>query len=405
MDFYRIRRLPPYVFAEVNNLKRDARHRGEDIIDLGMGNPDSPTPEHIVAKLNEAIKDPKTHRYSMSRGIPGLRKAKAAYYQRRFGVELDPETEVITTIGSKEGLANLAQAITRPGDLVLVPNPSYPIHPYGFVIVDASIRYIPKTPDLNFMEALKRAVKHSTPKPVAVVLNYPCNPTTETVGLDFYEEVVDFCRYHGIYILSDLAYCEIYFDDNPPPSILQVKGAKDIAVEFTTMSKTYSMAGWRIGFAVGNKTLIAALAKIKSYLDYGQFAPVQIAATAALNGDQTCVEEIRNLYKERRDVMVDGLNQAGWQVESPKASMFVWAEIPDEYKKIGSLEFSKLLIKEAEVAVAPGIGFGEYGDSHVRIALVENRQRIRQACRNIKELLKKDNSEAIDKILKQMAAA
>lgn len=401
-DFYRIRRLPPYVFAEVGKMRQFLRGQGDDVIDFGMGNPDTPTPQHIVDKLKEAIADPKTHRYSLSRGIPGLRKAQAAYYQRRFGVELDPEHEVITTIGSKEGLANLAQAITRPGDVVLVPNPSYPIHPYGFVIADAACWYLPKGPGFDFMDQLKRAVKHCTPKPVALVLNYPCNPTTEVVGLDFYEEVVDFCRYHNIYILSDLAYCEIYFDGNPPPSILQVKGAKDVAVEFTTLSKTYSMAGWRVGFAVGNRGLIAALGKIKSYLDYGQFAPIQIAATAALNGPQECVSQIRTLYKERRDVLVDGLNKAGWQVESPAASMFVWAQIPEHFRHLGSLDFAKLLLQEAKVAAAPGIGFGEYGDSHVRLALVENTHRIRQATRSIKAMLKQD-PEVLSRKLKEAA--
>jgi alanine-synthesizing transaminase len=387
-SFHRLRRLPPYVFAEVNALKHKMRQDGRDIIDFGMGNPDSPTPPHIVEKLKEAASNPDTHGYGVSRGILGLRKAQAAYYERRFGITLDPEKEVIATIGSKEGLANLAQAITRPGDVVLVPNPSYPIHPYGFVIAEAAVRYIPKTGGIPFMEALDRAVRHSNPTPVALVLNYPCNPTAETTTLDFYEEVIDYCKFHGIYVLSDLAYCEIYFDDNPPPSILQVKGAKDIAVEFTTLSKTYSMAGWRVGFAVGNPMLIAALAKIKSYLDYGQFMPLQIAATHALNGPQDCVLQVRNLYKERRDVLVSGLHEAGWMVEVPKASMFVWGEIPPQFKDMGSLAFSKMLIEKAEVAVAPGIGFGEYGDTHVRIGLVENTQRIRQAVRNIKKALK-----------------
>ena len=389
-DFYRIKRLPPYVFAEVNNMKAKARAAGKDIIDLGMGNPDSPTPKHIVDKLKEVVSDDTTHGYSMSKGIPGLRKAQAAYYQRRFGVELDPNSEVVVTIGSKEGLANLAQAITGPGDIILVPNPSYPIHPFGFVLAGASIWTIPKAPGFDFMTQLKRAIRHCTPKPVAVVLNYPCNPTTEVVDISFYEEVVDICRFHGIYILSDLAYCEIYFDGNPPPSILQVKGAKDVAVEFTTMSKTYSMAGWRIGFAVGNKRLINALTRIKSYLDYGAFTPVQVAAAAALNGPQDCVEEVRKLYKDRRDVLVKGLHDAGWKVPSPAASMFIWTPIPEPYADLGSLEFSKLLMREAEVAVAPGIGFGEYGDTHVRIALVENKHRLRQAIRNIKHFLAKD---------------
>lgn len=395
-DFYRTSRLPPYVFAEVNKLKAAARARGEDIIDLGMGNPDSPTPKHIVDKLREVVQDGKTHRYSVSRGITGLRKAQAAYYQRRFGVTLDPDTEVVVSIGSKEGLANLAQAITAPGDIILVPNPSYPIHPFGFVIAGASIRHLPKTGG-EFFTGLERAIKHSSPKPVALVLNYPCNPTTETVDLAFYEKAVAICREHGIYLISDLAYCELYFDGNPPPSVLQVKGAKDIAIEFTTMSKTYSMAGWRIGFAVGNKGLIAALTRMKSYLDYGAFAPIQIAATAALNGPQDCVEELRKLYRERRDVVVKGLRDAGWPVESPAASMFVWAPIPEAYKELGSIAFAKLLLEHAQVAVAPGIGFGEYGDTHVRIALVENKHRLRQAMRNIKDFFKKGDAEKYKK--------
>jgi len=389
-DFYRIKRLPPYVFAEVNNAKAKLRSQGRDIIDLGMGNPDSPTPPHIVEKLREVMLDPTTHGYSQSKGIFGLRKAQANYYQRRFGVEIDPDSEIVVTIGSKEGLANLAQAITSPGDVILVPNPSYPIHPFGFVIAGASIWHLPKTPDVDFMAQLERAIKHCTPKPVALVLNYPCNPTAETVDLAFYEPIVELCRKHEIYILSDLAYCEIYFDGNPPPSILQIKNAKDIAIEFTTMSKTYAMAGWRIGFAVGNKRLINALTRIKSYLDYGAFTPIQVAAAAAINGPQDCVAEMRNLYQQRRDVLIDGLRDAGWNIPSPKASMFAWAPIPEAYRDMGSLAFSKLLLHHAEVAVAPGIGFGEYGDSHVRIALVENRQRLRQAIRNIKYFLQQD---------------
>lgn len=389
-DFYRIKRLPPYVFAEVNGAKARLRSEGRDIIDLGMGNPDSPTPKHIVDKLCEVIADGSTHGYSQSKGIQGLRKAQAAYYQRRFGVEVDPDSEVVVTIGSKEGLANLAQAISSPGDIILVPNPSYPIHPFGFVIAGASIWHLPKTPGVDFMAQLERAIKHCTPKPIALVLNYPCNPTAETVELAFYEPIVDLCRKHGIYILSDLAYCEIYFDGKPPPSILQIKNAKDIAIEFTTMSKTYSMAGWRIGFAVGNKRLINALTRIKSYLDYGAFTPIQVAAAAAINGPQDCVEDIRNLYKQRRDVLIKGLHDAGWNVPSPNASMFAWAPIPEAYREMGSVAFSKLLLKHAEVAVAPGIGFGEYGDGHVRIALVENRQRLRQAVRNIKHFMNAD---------------
>lgn len=388
-EFERIKRLPPYVFAEINSLKAKARAEGMDVIDLGMGNPDSPTPKHIVNKMIESVRDPSTHGYSMSRGIPGLRKAVSGYYKRRFDVDIDPETETVVTIGSKEGLANLANAITSPGDAIIVPNPSYPIHPYGFIIVGGAIRHIPNDESRDdFVAQVKQEIMHCTPKPKAVVLNYPCNPTAETVELDFYEEMVDLCKYHNIYILSDLAYCEIYFEDNPPPSVLQVKGAKDIAVEFTSCSKTYSMAGWRMGFATGNQKLVHALTKIKSYLDYGAFTPIQVAATAALNGPQDCVEKVRNLYKERRDILVKGLHAAGWNVTIPKASMFIWAKIPDRFLHLGSMEFTKLLLQEAQVAVAPGIGFGEYGDQHVRIALVENKQRIRQAIRNIKQFFK-----------------
>ncbi len=387
-EFHRIKRLPPYVFAEVNSMKAKARAAGEDIIDLGMGNPDQPTPPHIVAKLIEAVGDPRTHRYSSSRGIPGLRKANAAYYKRRFNVDIDPETETIVTIGSKEGLANLAQAITAPGDVVLVPNPSYPIHPYGFIISGANVRHIPIGEGYDFFAGLERAVKHSVPQPICVVLNFPANPTAMVVDLDFYAPIVEFCRKHDIYVISDLAYAEIYFNDKPPPSILQVPGAKDIAIEFTSMSKTYSMPGWRIGFATGNKRLIRALAHIKSYLDYGAFTPIQVAAAAALNGPQDCVEAVRRLYRERRDVLVDTFATAGWAVPSPEATMFAWAPIPKPYAHLGSLEFSKLLLKHAKVAVSPGIGFGEYGDNYVRIALVENRHRTRQAAKNIRAFLR-----------------
>jgi len=385
-EFYRIKRLPPYVFAEVNTMKARARAEGQDIIDFGMGNPDTPTPKHIVDKLIETVQNPRTHRYSNSRGIPGLRRANAAYYERRFGVSVDPESETIVTLGSKEGLANLAQAITAPGDVILCPNPSYPIHPYGFIIAGAAVRHMPIGPSYDFMAELRRAVRHSVPSPICLVLNFPANPTAQIVDLDFYAEVVDFCRFHEIYILSDLAYAEIYFDDVRPPSILQVPGAKDVAIEFTSMSKTYSMPGWRIGFATGNKALIAALTRIKSYLDYGAFTPVQVAAAAALNGPQDCVEEIRALYRRRRDVLVEGLKSIGWDIPSPPATMFAWAPIPHEFRHLGSIEFSKLLLREASVAVSPGIGFGEYGDNHVRIGLVENTQRIRQAVRNIKIL-------------------
>jgi len=386
-SFYRIKRLPPYIFAEVNQLKADARARGEDIIDLGMGNPDLPTPKHIVDKLTETVQDPRTHRYSQSRGIKGLRKAQAAYYDRRFGVELDPDSEIIVTLGSKEGLANLAQAITAPGDTILSPNPSYPIHPFGFMIAGASVRHVPIGPGMDFMKGLEYAVQHTIPKPVAVVLNFPANPTAEVVGLDFYEEIVAWARKHEIWLLSDLAYSEIYFGDTKPPSILEVPGAKDVAIEFTSLSKTYSMAGWRIGFAAGNKVLIDALTRVKSYLDYGAFTPIQVAATAALNGPQDCIDEHRRIYKKRRDVLVDGLAAAGWDIPSPEATMFAWAPIPEAFREMGCMEFSKLLIQEAGVAVAPGTGFGEYGEGYVRIALVENEQRIRQACRNIKRFL------------------
>lgn len=387
-DFYKIRRLPPYVFAEVNDMKAKARANGADIIDFGMGNPDLPTPAHIVEKLKETIDNPKTHRYSNSRGIPGLRKAISGYYERRFGVSVDPDTQAIVTLGSKEGLANLSQAITSPGDVILVPNPSYPIHQFGFIIAGAAARSIPVKPGPEFMAALDRAVQHSVPKPTAVVLNYPNNPTAELATLDFYAEVVDFCKFHGIYVLSDLAYAEIYFDDNPPPSILELPQAWDVAVEFTSMSKTYSMPGWRIGFAVGNEKLIAALARVKSYLDYGAFTPIQVAAATALNGPQDCIDEFRGVYKERRDILIDGLSACGWDVPSPPATMFAWAPIPPAFKDMGSIEFSKLLLSEADVAVAPGLGFGEHGDDFVRIGLVENGQRIRQALRNIKSFLR-----------------
>ncbi len=386
-EFHRIKRLPPYVFAEVNAMKARARAAGEDIIDLGMGNPDQPTPQHIVDKLVEAARNPRAHRYSMSRGVPGLRKALAGYYKRRFDVDLDSENEVVVTLGSKEGLANLAAAITSPGDVMLVPNPSYPIHPFGFIIAGGAVRHVPVVPNKDFLVALDRAVRHSVPKPVALILNYPSNPTALLADLDFYAEVVQFCRRHEIYILSDLAYSEIYFDVPPPPSILQVPGARDVAIEFTSMSKTYNMPGWRIGFAAGNQTLIAALGRIKSYLDYGAFTPVQVAAAAALNGPQDCVAEIRQMYKERRDVLIKGLAQAGWDVPSPPATMFAWAPIPPAVAHLGSLEFSTLLLREAKVAVGPGVGFGEYGDGHVRIALVENVHRIRQAVRSIKQFM------------------
>ena len=399
-DFYRIKRLPPYVFAEVNKMKAAARAAGHDIIDFGMGNPDSAPPTHVIDKMRETLKDPKVHRYSLSRGIQGLRRAQAGYYQRRFGVELDPETEVVVTIGSKEGLANMAEAISGPGDCFIVPDPSYPIHTWGFVIAGAEVVSIPNTPGEVFFESLKKVIETAPRKPVALVVNYPCNPTAASVELPFYEQVIDICRHYGIYVLSDLAYCELYYDGNPPPSILQVKNAKDIAVEFTTMSKTYSMAGWRIGYAVGNKKLIAALTKIKSYLDYGTFLPIQVAATAALNGPQEYVGQLRNLYKERRDILAEGLLDAGWNVEIPRASMFLWAPVPKAYERIGCLEFSKLLLKHADVAVAPGIGFGPGGEGYVRIALVENKHRIRQAVRGIKQFLSADAEKQISELEK-----
>jgi len=383
-EFHRVRRLPPYVFAEVNAMKAKARAAGRDIIDLGMGNPDQPTPQHIIDKLVEVAQDPKAHRYSMSRGIPGLRRAQAAYYERRFNVTLDPEHEVIVTLGSKEGLANLAQAITSPGDIMLVPNPSYPIHPFGFIIAGAALRHIPGRPYVDFMQVLDRAVRHSVPKPTAVILSFPSNPTAEVVGLDFYEEVVAYCRQHEIYILSDLAYAEIYFDGNPPPSILQVEGAREVAVEFTSMSKTYSMPGWRIGFAAGSARLIAALKRVKSYLDYGAFTPVQIAAVAALDGPQDHVAFARETYQKRRDVLVESFGRAGFDIPSPPATMFAWAPIPERFAHMGSVEFAKDLLDKTGVAVAPGLGFGERGDTHIRLALVENEQRIRQAARNLK---------------------
>ncbi|AAV90351.1 aminotransferase class I and II [Zymomonas mobilis subsp. mobilis ZM4 = ATCC 31821] len=382
--FYRIRRLPPYVIAEVNAMRAAARAAGEDIIDLGMGNPDQPPPSHVIDKLAEVANKPDAHGYSASRGIPGLRKAQAAYYQRRFGVDVDPESEVVVTLGSKEGLANLAQAITAPGDVILAPNPSYPIHMFGFIIAGATIRSIPTTPDENFFKDLERAINFTVPKPSAMVIGYPSNPTAEVADLAFYERVVDFARRHNIWVLSDLAYSEIYFDGNPPPSILQIPGAKDVAVEFTSLSKTYSMAGWRIGFAVGNKKLIAALTRVKSYLDYGAFTPIQAAAVAAINGPQDIIEKNRELYKRRRDVMVESFTRVGWPIPAPKASMFAWAPLPKELAHLGSLEFSKQLLTHAKVAVAPGVGYGEKGEGYVRLAFVENEHRIRQAARNIK---------------------
>ena len=389
-EFHRISRLPPYVFNIVNELKAKARAAGEDIIDFGMGNPDQPTPQHIVDKLIEAVHRPDTHRYTVSKGIPRLRKAICNWYKTRFDVDLDPETEAIVTIGSKEGLAHLALATLGPGDVVLVPNPAYPIHPYGVVIAGADLRHVPMIPGGDFFEELQKAIVDSWPKPKMLILNFPGNPTTQCVELDFFEKIIAVAKEHNIWVVQDIAYADIVFDGYVTPSILQVEGAKDIAVEFFSMSKSYNMPGWRVGFMCGNKELVSALARIKSYLDYGTFAPIQIAAIAALEGPQDCVHEIAEMYRKRRDVLCDGLTAAGWPVQKPKATMFVWAKIPDAYKDMGSLEFSKKLLLEAKVAVAPGIGFGNYGDDHVRFGLIENEHRTRQAVRGIRLMMKKD---------------
>jgi alanine-synthesizing transaminase len=386
LEFHKIRRLPPYVFEQVNISKAALRAEGADVIDLGMGNPDLPTPPHIVDKLCETARRPDVHGYSASRGIMGLRRALSAYYDRRFGVKLDPNKEVVVTLGSKEGFANLAQAISAPGDTIIVPNPSYPLHSFGFIMAGASIRSVQAHSPEEYLSNLGRAVKHSVPPPTAMVVCYPANPTAQVVELDFYKDVVAFAKKHEIFVLSDLAYTEIYFD-KPPPSILQVEGAKDIAVEVTSMSKTYAMAGWRVGFAAGNERLINALARVKSYLDYGAFTPVQVAAAAALNGPQDCVDEMREIYRTRRNALVESFTRAGWEIPAPKASMFAWAPIPESFREAGSLDFSLRLIKEAHVAVAPGAGFGEHGDNYVRLALVENEQRIRQAARNVRKFL------------------
>jgi alanine-synthesizing transaminase len=386
-DFHRIRRLPPYVLEEVNRIKARLRAQGTDIIDFGMGNPDMPTPKHIVDKLVETARDPKAGRYSASKGIVGLRRAMAGYYGRRFGVKLNPETEVIATLGSKEGFANLAQALTAPGDVIVCPNPAYPIHAYGFIMAGGVIRHVPALSPEDYLAGVSRAVKHSAPPPTVLILSYPSNPTAQCVDLEFYKEAVALARKHEMLVISDIAYSEIYFDDNPPPSVLQVEGAKEIAVEVNSLSKTYAMAGWRVGMVVGNERICAALARVKSYLDYGAYTPIQVAAATALNGPQDCVDEIRAIYKSRRDVLVESMKRAGWDIPSPAASMFAWAPVPEQFKEAGSLLFSKLLIEEAGVAVAPGVGFGEYGEGFVRVGLVENEHRIRQAARNVKKFL------------------
>ena len=390
--FPRIERLPPYVFNVIGEMRQKARMAGEDVIDFSMGNPDQPTPDHIVKKLVETANREDTHRYSQSKGIPRLRRAMANWYKTRYDVNLDPESEVITTIGSKEGLAHLAMATLGPGDAVLVPNPAYPIHPYGFVIAGADIRHVPLLPGEDFFSELVKAIETSWPRPKMLVLNFPANPTTMCVEIDFFERVVEIAREHNIWVVQDLAYADIVFDGYIAPSILQVDGAKQIAVEFFSLSKSYNMPGWRVGFAAGNKELIGALARIKSYLDYGTFTPIQVAAIAALEGDQICVNEIRDMYQSRRDVLCEGLNALGWPVEYPKATMFVWARIPEQYRDLGSLEFAKKLIRDANVAVSPGIGFGQYGDDHVRFALIENEHRTRQALRNIKRLFRMEST-------------
>lgn len=386
-EFYRIKRLPPYVIAEVNAMRHAARQAGRDIIDLGMGNPDHPPPAHVIEKLCEVAQKPSAHGYSQSKGIPGLRKAQANYYRTRFGVELDPESEVVVTMGSKEGLSSMATAITAPGDVVLAPSPSYPIHTFGFIIAGATIRSVPTTPNERYWQALDNAMAFTVPRPTVLVVNYPSNPTAEVVDAAFYQRLVDWAKANKVWVLSDLAYSELYYDGNPTPSILQAKGAKDVAVEFTSMSKTYSMAGWRMGFAVGNRELISALTRVKSYLDYGAFTPIQAAACAALNGPQDVVAANRERYQHRRDVMVESFGRAGWDIPVPAASMFAWAPLPPGFEEMGSLEFSKQLLEHADVAVAAGVGYGEEGEGYVRIAMVENEQRIRQAARNVKKFL------------------
>ena len=387
-EFARIKRLPPYVFNIVNQRKADFRAAGEDIIDFGMGNPDQPAPKHIINKLVEAAQREDTHRYSLSKGIPRLRRSICDWYARKFNVELDPDEEAIITIGSKEGLAHLALAMLSPGDAVLVPNPAYPIHPYGCVIAGAEVIYIPMTDDTDFFEELEKSIRDSWPKPKLIILNFPANPTTHCVELEFFERVVAIAKEHNIWVINDIAYAEITFDGYQPPSILQVKGAKDIAAEFYSLSKTYNMPGWRVGFMCGNKTMVGALARLKSYLDYGMFTPIQVAAIAALDGPQDCVDEIRAMYGSRRDVLLDGLNSLGWEVTPPKATMFVWAKIPEQFADQKSLDFSMHMLEKAKVAVSPGVGFGQYGDNHVRFSLIENEHRTRQALRGIKKMFR-----------------
>ncbi|CAN7224735.1 LL-diaminopimelate aminotransferase [Phenylobacterium sp. LjRoot225] len=402
-EFHRIRRLPPYVFEEVNKIKARLRAQGVDIIDFGMGNPDMPTPKHIVDKLVETARDPKAGRYSVSKGVSGLRKAMAGYYDRRFGVKLNPDTEVIATLGSKEGFANLAQALTAPGDVIICPNPAYPIHAYGFIMAGGVIRHVPAPSPEEYLSGISKAIKHSAPPPSVLIVSYPSNPTAQWVDLDFYRDVIALAKKHDMLVLSDIAYSEIYFDDNPPPSILQVEGAKDIAVEVNSLSKTFAMAGWRVGMVVGNERMCSALARVKSYLDYGAYTPIQVAAAAALNGPTDCIDEIRSIYKKRRDVLVESMGRAGWDVPSPPASMFAWAPLPEQYREAGSMLFAKLLIEEAGVAVAPGIAFGEYGEGYVRIGLVENEHRIRQAARNVKKFLSQ-SEEILARAHNNMAA-
>lgn len=391
-EFERIKRLPPYVFNIVNELKAAARARGEDIIDFGMGNPDQPTPRHIVDKLVEAAQREDTHRYSVSKGIPRLRRAICRWYGQRFGVHLDPDTQAIVTIGSKEGLAHLALATVDRGDSVLVPNPAYPIHPYGFVIAGADIRHVPLTEDRDFFEELEKAIRDTWPKPKMLVLNFPANPTAQCVELDFFEKVVEIARENHIWVVHDIAYADIVFDGYKAPSIMQVPGATDIAVEFFSLSKSYNMPGWRVGFMVGNSHLVAALARMKSYMDYGTFTPIQVAAITALEGPQDCVREICDMYQSRRDVLCNGLDSIGWQVQRPKATMFAWAKIPEQYQAMGSLEFTKKMLRDAHVAASPGIGFGSYGDDHVRFSLIENEHRTRQALRGIREMFRRDGA-------------